>query len=379
MKKLYLLLITLFAFASAIAQTLVSTTPGPRNAVLEEFTGVNCPNCPDGHVRAEALFNAHPGRVVWINIHSGSFAIPQTGQLDLRTPFGNSIDSMAGVAAYPSGTMNRTVWPGAYNVPPYYPQNPPNRLAIRRPGWWEASLPGQGAGEYIILNGGLSPVNVGAQSFWNATTRDLTINVELYYTSDDSSVTNQLNVVFAESNVYGYQSGGGSNYNHRHIMRNMITGLWGEQITGVAQNLFVQRTYVYNVPVAYNIDNCELSIFVTRDNPKHTHTGVVFPAKNGSTVGVNDIENNIGFAVYPNPTDASSIISYSLAEANETSFELFSVLGNKIASADMGFVSEGIHEISLNEITDMNRLASGIYFLQLKSGNATEQIKVVKE
>ena len=31
------------------AQTFVSTTPGSRNVLVEEYTGVSCQYCPLGH------------------------------------------------------------------------------------------------------------------------------------------------------------------------------------------------------------------------------------------------------------------------------------------------------------------------------------------
>lgn len=65
MKKFFTpALIALLAALPTFAQTLVTTAVQPRNAVLEEFTGVNCVNCPDGHFRANQLYNAFPGRVV---------------------------------------------------------------------------------------------------------------------------------------------------------------------------------------------------------------------------------------------------------------------------------------------------------------------------
>lgn len=124
MKKL-LLVVPAFLFAATItAQTLVSTVPAGRNAVLEELTGVNCVNCPDGHVRANALYAAYPGRVVIINIHGTQFQ----GTPNLKSVWSDPIDDLIAAVAYPSGSMNRIVWPGAYNIPPYYPQNPPNNL-----------------------------------------------------------------------------------------------------------------------------------------------------------------------------------------------------------------------------------------------------------
>ena len=73
MKKTLLLLVaamltTMFASAQ-VSDTIVSTTPSNKNVVLEEYTGVNCTWCPDGHKRANQLKASHPGRVCLINIH----------------------------------------------------------------------------------------------------------------------------------------------------------------------------------------------------------------------------------------------------------------------------------------------------------------------
>lgn len=84
-KKLPLILVfALFAY-TANAQTIVSTTPQDKNVVLEEFTGVNCVFCPDGHARAQAIQDAYPDRVSLINIHTGGFANPTGNQPDFRT------------------------------------------------------------------------------------------------------------------------------------------------------------------------------------------------------------------------------------------------------------------------------------------------------
>ena len=125
------------------------------------------------------------------------------------------------------------------------------------------------------------------------------MNVELYYTATETQ-NNKLNVVFLESGVVGYQSGGGSNYVHNHIMRNLLTGQWGETIMTTTQGTLVTRSYSYIVPVTYNIDNCDITIFVTQNDNKNTHTGITFPAKNGTTVGVEDIAST-SVSIYPNP------------------------------------------------------------------------------
>jgi len=356
-----------FALSPVFAQTLVSTAIEPRNAVLEEFTGVNCVNCPDGHLRANQLYAAYPGRVNIINVHAGSFANPSSGQLDLRTPFGDAIDNFAGVSAYPSGTMNRVVWPGAYNIPPYYPQNPPNNLAIRRPGWWDAAYPTTGTGANIILQGGNTPVNIGAETTWNAITRELIVNVELYYTTTETQ-NNKLNVAFLESGVIGYQSGGGNNYVHNHILRNLLTGQWGEVISTTTQGTLVTRTYSYIVPTTYNIDNCDITIFVTQNDNKTTHTGVTFVAKNGTTVGISEHSGNGQIEVYPNP--ATDFIKITGLNNSVTEARIVNMIGKTVMVLHPG-------EESIN--ADISELPSGVYFVNLTSSDKNTVKRFVKD
>ena len=58
------------------AQTFVSTTPENKNVILEEFTGIYCQFCPDGHLIAQNLHNANPNDVFLINIHTGGYSNP---------------------------------------------------------------------------------------------------------------------------------------------------------------------------------------------------------------------------------------------------------------------------------------------------------------
>lgn len=307
MKQLKLNLFVFLLFPlSGISQSLVSTSVLPRNAVLEMFNGINCAYCPDGDQRADQLVSAFPGRVAVIIIHTGALAdtlIP--GQPDYRTPFGAAIDSMAGGNSYPSGTMNRVVWPGTYSQPPYFPQNPPDNLVIRRLGWWDAAYPTTGTGAAIILTGGNTPVNIGAESLWDDVTRELSVTVELYYTSSDT-IDNKLNVALLENNIIGTQSttaGYDSAYVHNHMLRHFLTGQWGDTVSTTQQGTLVSRTYTYTVPLNINIDNCNITVFVTQNNNKHTHTSQTVAAKNGTTVSINEITENTSPWLFPNPAN----------------------------------------------------------------------------
>ena len=106
-KKITSVLMFMFLCFGTFAQTIVSTDPENKKVVLEEFTGIHCVFCPQGHAIAQALKNGNPDNVFLINIHSGSFANPNNGEPDFRTPFGQAIDNQSGLAGYPAGTVNR--------------------------------------------------------------------------------------------------------------------------------------------------------------------------------------------------------------------------------------------------------------------------------
>ena len=104
------------------SQTIVSTSPENKKVVLEEFTGISCGWCPDGHTIAQNIQNNNPENVFLINIHQGGFSNPGNGQPDFRTPFGNALAGQVGANFYPSGTINRNSnalgrgsWNGAAN------------------------------------------------------------------------------------------------------------------------------------------------------------------------------------------------------------------------------------------------------------------------
>src|SRR4051812_34556054 len=40
-----------------------------KNILIEDFTGVRCPNCPKSHQRAEKIADSFPGRIAITAIH----------------------------------------------------------------------------------------------------------------------------------------------------------------------------------------------------------------------------------------------------------------------------------------------------------------------
>jgi hypothetical protein len=237
MKKITLILFFLTTVSTFFAQTIVSTSPQNKKVILEEFTGVNCVYCPQGHAIANAMKTANPDNVFLINVHVGGYATPSAGQPDFRTPFGTAIAGQTGLQGYPAGTINRQVFPTAMTA---------GGTAMGRGDWTTAA-------NQVLTES--SYVNVGVTSSIDAITRILTVNVEAYYTGNSPVATNKLNVAFLQNNTLGAQTGGnlGNNYNHQHRLIHMITGQWGEDITTTTSGSLVTKTYTYTIPASYNL------------------------------------------------------------------------------------------------------------------------------
>lgn len=221
--------------ASGTAQErFVDETPQNRKVVLEEFTGVNCGNCPDGHRRANALRDAHPGEVFLINIHQGSYAYP--AEIDLRTNYGDALASQAGINSYPNATINRHSFNGSIAV-------------ADRTAWTSLS-------EGLLSTEAYANIAAKATVDWQ--TREMQVTVQVYYTGNSPASTNYLNVALLQDYIYGPQAGmnanmeqvDGNQYVHMHALRDLITGQWGKEITTTIQGSFVEKTYTYTIPEA---------------------------------------------------------------------------------------------------------------------------------
>lgn len=232
LKKLPIYLsLALFASAS-FAQTIVSTSPENKDVVLEEFTGIHCVWCPEGHAVAQGIQDANPDRVSLINIHVGGFATPGPGEPDFRTPYGDAIANQSGLTGYPSGTVNRHIFSG-------------NKTALGRGQWSSAANQ---------IMAAASDVNVAVEAEIDVNTGVITVHMEGYYTADSPESTNLLNIALLQDNTKGPQTGGGqgNNYNHMHRLVEMITGQWGEEISTTTAGTFVDRTFNYTIPADFN-------------------------------------------------------------------------------------------------------------------------------
>ena len=278
MKKILSLVSILLLGGSLMAQTIVSTTPTNRNAILEEYTGVNCGYCPDGHRIANQLAATYYGHFFAINIHQGGYAARY------KTQWGNALANQTGLQGYPSGTINRHVFSGS-------------STALGRNNW--ASCASQ-------IMSQQSPVNVAAVLTTDDATRELSLHIEVYYTANSNVSTNLLNVALLQNNVLGPQSGAenfnpeywdGTNYRHMHMLRELLTGQWGVEIPAT-QGTFIDTTITYTVPATMGtgtdnvaiptLDDLEVVVFITE-----SHQEIITGTK---AIRVTDVPELVNFS-----------------------------------------------------------------------------------
>ena len=247
MKKITLVVGLATLSFGALAQNWVSTAPQNKKVVIEEFTGLHCTFCPDGHKTANALVTANPGNVFTVNIHSGGYATPATGEPDMRTTEGDAIDDASGLGGYPAASVNR------YRTPRV---EPGNRAS------WAASVNSQLAES--------AAANAYVKSYFDRTTNELTTEVEVYYTANSATSTNKLTVMLLQDDILGPQTGGtqfypenfvGDDYIHNHVLRDVISGggAWGEVIDTTTQGTYYYKKYITTLPAS--IKNVPLKFF----------------------------------------------------------------------------------------------------------------------
>ena len=170
MKKVLSLAVLAFLSVFTVmaqGEQFVSTEVSNKNVVLEEYTGINCGYCPDGHRIANEIAAAHPGRVFVINVHAGSYAANT-----YTTQFGNALANQTGLDGYPAGTVNRHVF-SDLDIPSGQTEHTVTDLYRD---YWPT------AANRILAEA--SPVNIAARGTLDWSTRELNITVQLYYTAN---------------------------------------------------------------------------------------------------------------------------------------------------------------------------------------------------
>ncbi|MFN8277773.1 MAG: Omp28-related outer membrane protein [Chitinophagales bacterium] len=211
-------------------------TAEAKNVVIEEFTGVNCVNCPQGAQNIRAIEDAHPGRIVAIGMHSRFLSEPFSfSTQDLRTAEAEQLSQLFVDPGFkPAATIDRFVYDGS---------NP--SLQYDRLSW---------AGYVNQRLAIAAPANVAIRNSFNTGTRELTATIEVHFTQAITGKT-RLTVVLTEDSINTAQLDAGNVidtiYYHRHVQRQFLTPYDGLDLgTDAEPGRVYRRNFKVTIPVA---------------------------------------------------------------------------------------------------------------------------------
>ena len=357
----------------AQAQQFVLTGVGPKHAVLEEFTGIKCGNCPAGHTEATAIVNANPGLVHVIALpptNSGYTNPSGTAGTDFRRVFADAFYT----AAYCSpGNASRFM---------------PSAFINRKLGSDGNILQGRANWSPMVTSAlaETPDLNVAVKSVHDATAKTLTVDVQVYYTSNVTT-NNAIYVMLTEDELTSdYQSGSSASasnpYIYKHTFReNISTGQWGDAVTGsTTQGTLYTTQYVFDLstttdPIDVSKAHVVAYVIDATSSNKEVLNGISTNADGGSAstgnapTAVNDLNANGNILVYPNPTSGDLFITVNTNQKDVT-VKVSDLLGKTIYQAE----ANGNAEVKIDGATFPS---AGVYFVELSNETSKVTKKVV--
>ncbi len=352
----------------ALAQTIVNTQPGPKKAIIEEFTGVHCSSCPElGHDLIDEMQLTNTDNAFYVIMYSptnSSYTEPAFGSADFRRVFLDDFYMHAYCApqtltrAMPSAFVNRRIWASGDRW--------------QAPDLWEQYTE-------AITTEGNSPMNIGIRSVYDEQAQTITVDLEIYYHSTVTE-SNSFYVFLGEHDLSSdYQNGSSESpymYKSNFFRETLTTGTWGDPVTGptVAGSLFTtQLTFSLNDAIdPLNMENVDVLAFVIEDQSTEIYTGIQAPADGGlastgvGSVGI-DEQATSTLQLFPNP--ATDIVTLNDV-SSDARISILNSLGQTVREIP---ATGGKVQFSVGD------LQSGIYFVQVMTKNKVNSAMLLKQ
>ena len=233
-----------------VGATDTSDTPSDsliRRVVVEELTGVRCPNCPEGTATLVGLGDQYGEQLIVVSIHAAvGYDQPYAeSKYDFRTADGTSMANFIGAAqGFPSAAVNRRIVP------------PETEAYLPRTAW--AGI----IGEELVE---VPQIDIKLKNTYTGASRKLDIDVDLIPTVDLSG-EHRLTVLITQDSIVDYQKVNLEkvpNYVHRHVMRDILTQPTGDIISeALVQDVVVKKNFSINLPAGWDEKHCSVVAFV---------------------------------------------------------------------------------------------------------------------
>jgi len=221
-----------------------------RVVLVEEVTGVRCPNCPSGSAKITSLIEQFPDQVIAVGIHGSFLTAPYSdSRFDFRHEAARELENfLKPWEGKPAAFVNRKKFPN------------------------EALL---SISEFDLLSTYVAQelnephtLEITMSTDYNDLTRELEVNLGIIPLADLSGDF-RLSMMLAENHILDKQANVGElidAYEHNHVLRAMLTAFNGDSYasnfnTGELSNV----SFSYTIPSEDGIwipDNMEVIAFI---------------------------------------------------------------------------------------------------------------------
>jgi Secretion system C-terminal sorting domain/Outer membrane protein Omp28 len=334
----------------------------PKTVVYEEATGTWCQWCPRGQVGLKDMLHNHPdGSFIGIAVHNQDPMVVAA--------YNSAIANF--ISGYPSGTLNRIpveVDPGLSTIEPAY------QAALTRVPLGKVSIP---------------DVN------WNATTRQISFDVNSQFALDMPNVNYKVAAVIVENGVTGTTSTynqanaysgaidlidwEGNNWRnlpstvpastmvYNHVGRALLGGFNGvtnSVPTTVTYNTPYSTSFTHTLPILQNVNKVEVVALLLDSATGLIANATIFDLGAKIALATTNFDEKGKFSIYPNPT--TGILHLETEKA--VNVTIIDVLGKIMLTKNNITNQSGL---------DISSLSKGIYFARITGENSNFIEKII--
>jgi hypothetical protein len=324
----------------------VATQSVARTTVLEQFTSSTCGPCANLNVTFAPMLTSLSTN------HQGS--------------------NYAAVKYH----MN---WPSPGNDPSYNPDGVTRKNYYGVTGIPDLYLDGgpmAGTSASVMQAGQAKPAFVSLSAQASVSGNQVTVNTTVTPYADFSG-THKLHIAVTE-NSYDYPASTTSQDQFHYVMRKMLPNAQGTTLAPLAVGQSQSNTASYTFTVGgpaqgnynlwTNMQNLTVVAFVQNNSTKEVLQGAIA----SMTVGMDELDGDIRFGLYPNPTNSTLTLDFDMPEAGTARFEVYDRMG-KLVHAQQMSAAPGATRGTM----DLAHLENGLYHVALVVGDARSTRKVL--
>lgn len=228
---------------------VVTNVPNAQDRVvlIEEFSGVQCSNCPNGAAKVEEIISNHPNRIAAVTLHAGFFAVPyESSTEDFEIEETIEINDWLAIPAYPSAVFDRFKFDGTPIAPVLQTDQWPIRVDTRLDAPTIVNIE-TSINQIIDIDNSFLR---GSATVTFTDSYNENAFLALYLTEDDI-----IDLQLMPDNTIN------ETYKHKHVARDMFTP-WNGVLLDNGGNYEAGRTFVkeFDLPIDENWDLDKLYI-----------------------------------------------------------------------------------------------------------------------